>query len=269
MTGAKALLNATAFVEGTVAHTKFCLRHARLADIARNQAPDGTLQMIAKTMLSDQIRDTILKRILSGAYAQGDRIVEAQLVKEFKVSQSPIREALRDLAAMQFVELEPFKGARVRRISSEEILQTYPVRAALEELAGRLAATAFAGNVKSLQAIYEKMISAAYKCDIAELVHLDAQLHREILEATGNAPLIKVWESLMIESWTYVTAVKIIPSDMDLMTVVEMHLPLIDALQAGDADRAAHCMKAHILSFADMLQKEIGLRSDVIAASKD
>ena len=73
----------------------------------------------------------------------------------------------------------------------------------------------------------------------------------------------------MIESWTYVTAVKIVPSDMDLMTVVEMHLPLIDALQAGDAGRAAHCMKAHIIAFADMLQKEIGAHSGVFAASPD
>ena len=225
--------------------------------------------MIAKRMLSDQIRDTILERILSGVYAQGDRIVESQVAKEFKVSQSPIREALRDLVAMQFIELEPFKGARVRRISSEEILQTYPVRAVLEELAGQLAAKVFAGNASILHDIYEKMASAARKHDIAELVHLDAQLHRTILEATENAPLIKTWESLMIESWTYVTAVKIIPSDMDLMTVVEMHLPLIDALQAGDAGRAAHCMKAHIIAFANMLQKEIGPGADVFAASSD
>ena len=60
---------------------------------------------------------------------------------ELGVSQAPVREALRDLEAKRFIESLPYKGARVRHVTTEELAETYPVRASLEELAGTLAAT--------------------------------------------------------------------------------------------------------------------------------
>ncbi len=212
--------------------------------------------MISRKILSDQIRDTILERILNGEYRQGDRIIESQIAREFEVSQSPIREALRDLVAMQFVELEPYKGARVRQLSADDVLKTYPVRAALEELAGELAAPNLKGNVGSLEKIFSRMDKAARSGNSQELTRLDARFHRTIVEAADNGVLARTWDSLMIESWTYVTVVKIIPADTDLNSVVAMHRPIIEALDAGDADVAGERMKNHIASFAALLQRE-------------
>lgn len=211
--------------------------------------------MISRTILSDQIRDTLLDRILGGHYQQGDRLVESQLAKEFGVSQSPVREALRDLVAMHFVELEAFKGARVRRIDPSEIAQVYPVRASLEELAGQLAAPFMKGNVGALEAIYRDMAEAAENENTKQFTHLDAQFHRTIVEATQNRVLSETWDSLMIESRTYVTTVKIILANTGLMSVVEMHRPLIEVLNSGDAQAAGHEMKMHVSAFAGMLEK--------------
>jgi len=209
--------------------------------------------MINRQTLSDQIRDALLERILSNAYQQGDRLVESQIAKEFGVSQAPVREALRDLSAMRFVEQEAFKGSRVRRISKHEIAQIYPVRAALEELAGRLAAAQFKGNTDLLESIYQRMMQAAESDDVRALTRLDAQFHRTIIEAADNSVLTTTWESLMIESWTFVTAFKVALTDTKLMSVVEMHRPLIEALHAGDAEVVARRLKDHVSDFADVL----------------
>ena len=212
--------------------------------------------MINRTVLSDQIRDTLLERILQGDYQQGDRLVESQLAREFGVSQSPIREALRDLSAMRFVELEAFKGARVRRIEPNEIAEVYPVRAALEELAGQLAAPLLRGNVEGLETIYCSMVDAAKQGDMQSVVRMDAKLHRTIVEASQNRILAETWDSLMIESRTYETAVKVILANTALMAVVEMHRPLIEALSAGDAQAAGEEMRKHVSAFAQILEKE-------------
>lgn len=212
--------------------------------------------MISRTVLSDQIRDTLLERILREDYQQGDRLIESQLAREFGVSQSPVREALRDLSAMRFVELEAFKGARVRRIEPNEIAEVYPVRAALEELAGQLAAPFLRGNVEELETIYRSMVDAAKHGDMQSVVRLDAKLHRTIVEASQNRILAEAWDSLMIESRTYVTAVKVILANTALMAVVEMHRPLIAALSTGDSKLAGEEMRNHVFAFAQILEKE-------------
>ena len=95
---------------------------------------------LRRTTLRDEIKDRIVERILDGTYGPGDRIVESQVATEFGTSQAPVREALRELEAMRFVETQPHRGARVREVTTEELIQIYPVRAALEEVAGRGAA---------------------------------------------------------------------------------------------------------------------------------
>src|SRR3954466_11235897 len=90
---------------------------------------------VNRAMLRDQIKDVLLQRILDGHYSPGQRIVETRVAEEFGVSQAPVREALRELEILRLVVSEPFRGARVRDVSTREIAQAYPVRAALQGLA--------------------------------------------------------------------------------------------------------------------------------------
>ena len=92
-------------------------------------------------MLREEIREAVIDEILSGRLAPGSRIVETQLAKQFGVSQAPVREALRDLALFGFVVCSPFRSTYVRQISTADLLKSYPVRAALESVAAREAAT--------------------------------------------------------------------------------------------------------------------------------
>lgn len=211
--------------------------------------------MLHRAILSDQVRETLLTRILNGTYQPGDRLVESQIARELKTSQSPVREALRDLVAMHFVEVEPYKGARVRKIDPAEVAQIYPVRAALEELAGQLAAPNLKDNVGALEEILTRMQHAADDGDLKALTTIDAEFHRVIVEAAGNDILLETWNSLRIESRTFITTVKLMLSDLGLSSVVAMHRPIIEALRSGDPERSGAEMRLHVRKFAELFRK--------------
>src|SRR5580704_12754621 len=95
---------------------------------------------IARESIADRVRQVLTERIVNGMYLPGSRLVELQLARELNVSQAPVREALCALEAAHFVETEPYRGTRVRRIDERECREAYQVRAVLEELAVQLGA---------------------------------------------------------------------------------------------------------------------------------
>jgi DNA-binding GntR family transcriptional regulator len=206
---------------------------------------------LSRVVLRDQIKELLLERILDGAYAPGDRLVETQLAREFGTSQAPVREALRELELLRFVESEPYRGTRVRTITLAEITEIYPVRAALEELAAREAAVRLGGGVGALEEQYEAMLRAADAGDLREQVHHDVEFHRRIVEAAGNRTLLVVWRSLRIEARTVITVIK---TDIDLHELAEMHRPLLEALAERDPAKAGRAMRWHFESFAQMMK---------------
>ncbi|MGH3034284.1 MAG: GntR family transcriptional regulator, partial [Gaiellaceae bacterium] len=95
------------------------------------------MSVLSRTVLREQVKEVLLARILDGTYAPGDRLVETRIAQELGTSQAPVREALRELELLRFVESKPYVGARVRELSEEELAEIYPVRAAIEEVAAR------------------------------------------------------------------------------------------------------------------------------------
>src|SRR3954452_5840943 len=103
--------------------------------------------VIARTVLREQVKDVLVQRILRGELQPGERLVETRIAQELGTSQAPVREALRDLELLRLVESEPFRSARVRAFGDAELVQIYPVRAALESLAAREACQRLGGGV--------------------------------------------------------------------------------------------------------------------------
>jgi DNA-binding GntR family transcriptional regulator len=198
-------------------------------------------------MLRDQIKDVIIERILDGAYAPGERIVEIRVAQEFGVSQAPVREALRELELLRLVVSEPFRGARVREVTAQELAEIYPVRAALEEVAARGASGGLGGDVTGLKAALDGMRAAARSGDVHAFVDHDVAFHRQIVEASGNGTLEELWRSLHVDLRTTITLIK---RAADLGEVAEAHVPVMEALRSGDAERAAAAVRDHIESFS-------------------
>jgi DNA-binding GntR family transcriptional regulator len=201
---------------------------------------------VSRTMLRDQIKDVLLQRILDGVYAPADRIVEIRVAEEFGVSQAPVREALRELEILRLVVSEPFRGARVKEVRAEEIAEAYPVRAALEEVAARAAAARLAGRVESLAAEVQAMRAAAADRDLHRFVRHDVGFHRLFVQASANRTLIEVWEALHVDLRTRLTLIQRIG---DLAEVAEAHVPVMEALDAGDGELAGRLVREHIEGF--------------------
>src|SRR5918995_2542970 len=110
----------------------------------RIPTPGGQLPMetgpISREMLSSKIKDRILQLILEGELEPGDRLVETRIARDLGVSQSPVREAIRDLVAAGFLEIEPYRGARIRRFTLEEFVDDMEVRGEIEAIAAMRAA---------------------------------------------------------------------------------------------------------------------------------
>jgi DNA-binding GntR family transcriptional regulator len=201
---------------------------------------------VTRAVFREQIKDVLMQRIVDGEYEPGERIVELRIAEEFGVSQAPVREALRELESLRLVESEPFRGARVRAVRADEIAESYPVRAALEELAAKLAAERLAGATAPLQAGIDAMRAAAVDGDLRAFVRHDVAFHRVFVEASANLTLVEVWQSLHVDLRTRFTLIQRLE---DLAEVAESHVPIMRALDAGDAERAGRVVREHIEGF--------------------
>jgi DNA-binding GntR family transcriptional regulator len=199
-----------------------------------------------RTVLREQVKELLLKRILDHHYGPGERLVETRIANELGVSQAPVREALRELEQLRFVESAPFRGSWVREVSDEELAEVYPIRAALEEVAARIAADRLAGDVKAL----DREIAAMAKAkDLHEQVEHDVHFHRLIVEASGNSRLAEIWAGLQVEARTTITAVR---TGLDPKQVAERHKPIVDALRRQDGEAAGREIRAHVEDFGRM-----------------
>jgi len=201
---------------------------------------------VSRAVLRDQIKDVLMQRIVEGYYEPGQRVIELRIAEEFGVSQAPVREALRELEILRLVESEPFRGARVRAVRADEIAESYPVRAVLEELAAQLAAERLAGASAPLQAEIDAMRAAAVDGDLRAFVRHDVAFHRVFVEASANLTLVEVWQSLHVDLRTRFTLIQRLE---DLAEVAESHVPIMRALDAGDAERAGRVVREHIEGF--------------------
>ena len=87
-----------------------------------------TYHIEKRPLYREEIKEALMQAIVSGELAPGDRIVETRWAKELGVSQSPIREAIRELEMIGLVENIPYKGSIVRKLTRKDIINTYEVR---------------------------------------------------------------------------------------------------------------------------------------------
>jgi DNA-binding GntR family transcriptional regulator len=206
-------------------------------------------------MHRDRVKDVILQRIVSGEYPPGSRLVETRIAQELGVSQAPVREALRDLEQLGCIVHEPFRGCSVRAFSADELLEAFPVRAALEALAARLAAGQITEQeLLRLAELLETMREAARRGDAHGQSQANASFHATIVRAARNVTLERQWALLEPFSRTYLTVSQ---AGLNLLALSERHIPILDALRARDPDAAADAMHRHLMDAAELLKEPV------------
>jgi DNA-binding GntR family transcriptional regulator len=207
---------------------------------------------VARNVLSAQVKDRILQWILEGELAPGSRIVETRVARELGTSQAPVREALRDLATLGVVEMQAYRGARVRRPTKRELVEAMEVRAELEGMAARLAAVRITDDcLTELRRLMDEMEVWAEAGDAHEHAIKNTEFHAAVVRASGNQTLERTWSMLEPFARTYVTAS--VPG-IDLHWLGKRHLPIYEALAARDPEAAAEAMRRHANEAEDLVE---------------
>lgn len=205
--------------------------------------------VVKRQSLREQVRDALLRDIISGACKPGERLVEMKIARDLGTSQAPVREALRELDALGFVVSGLNRGTFVADLWKRGLDEIYAVRGGLEELATRLATPLLAGDISALQVEVAAMRRAATTGEVDDLVKHSYRFHRAIIEASGNQLLLSVWQGLHIETRTTIT---MMAPGLDLMEVATSHQPIVDAIASCDIERACAVTREHQQFFAQL-----------------
>ena len=151
--------------------------------------PIGQTKFSKPGLIRAEVYEHLKLEIVQGRLPGGERLAEENIAASLGVSRTPVREAVQRLAQDGFVELIPNKGARVRALSSTEIIQTYAVREALEGLAARLAAEH--RDAKDLDRLVKTLaqLERLPSTDYAAQTAADLEFHAAIASASKNAVL--------------------------------------------------------------------------------
>jgi DNA-binding GntR family transcriptional regulator len=188
--------------------------------------------------------------ILDGSYGPGARLGEVELAGVLGTSRTPVREALRHLAAEGLVELVPNKGARVIAWSVEELEQVFELRAQVEGFAARQAAQRVTAdelnNLAELAAEHARATRRGRDRDLERVYELNSAFHAGVVAAAGGASLRGVLGGLVHASVLHQTLHTFDDAAMERSS--RHHLELVDAMRARDPAWAESVMRSHLLA---------------------
>ena len=151
--------------------------------------------------LGHLVAKSLAEAILEGKIKGGDQLLEVELQKHFGISRSPLREAFRELEKQGLVVIVPRKGTFVKRITRKDIEENFPVRAELEGLAARLAATRIStAELSELEDFLEEMKKAVGEGDTKNYYSNHLAFHEAVIGFSGNELLFNLLKTLRVQS---------------------------------------------------------------------
>jgi DNA-binding GntR family transcriptional regulator len=206
--------------------------------------------------LAEDAADMIREQILGGGFEQGDHLVEARIAEQLNVSRGPVREAFKLLRAEGLLEEEPRRGTFVVTLAPADVREIYGLRAAIEGRAARvLASTNDPTATAELRGLLNDMDAAVRSGDAAAVFRCDLAFHDGLCRLAGNNRLHEVFlrhvpmlrALLRLDERVY----------RSLDEVANEHLPLVEAIEAGDPDAAARIAEAHCDHAGDLISAYI------------
>ncbi|MGA9533543.1 MAG: GntR family transcriptional regulator [Anaerolineales bacterium] len=214
-------------------------------------------------LLSEQAYRQIKRLIVSLELEPGSIVRESELTETLGFGRTPLREALLRLSLEGLVDIIPRQGIFVAQIAISDLQHLFEVRIPLESLAARLAAAR--GRARHWQQMREALaaISAATEgVSNTDLIRVDEQCHRIMYQATDNEFLERAATTLYSSSlrlWYY-----FLSEIGDMREAVVEHELILEALAAGDGERAAILIEKHIRAFHREIQAAIGASPSVV-----
>lgn len=203
------------------------------------------------------VYEELKNRIIHNHIQPGEALNEGVLSEEFKISKTPVREALQQLEKEGFIENIPVKGAFVSQISIQDLREIFDLREILEcEVIKRAALKAEPDKVEALREKFIFSENNSKKVSTGGFKSGD-EIHSFIFETYGNRRLIEIYKRLQ----NHIVRSRIhffnqSHPDRSEESFKE-HLEILDALKAQDPSRAEQAVRAHLLNSMDYLKKVI------------
>ncbi len=207
-----------------------------------SQQPGSIRPVQRPVPLRQSVYEALVEFVVGGTLQPGQHLVETELARQLGVSRQPVREALHRLEAEGWVDLRPSQGAFVHVPTDQEVDQLLDVRELLEAETARLAArSASPEAILRLRAIWHEGVGAVESGVVERAVTANNAFHSALAEMAGNAVLAELADIVGRRvRWYY----RLVAPLRGHESWAE-HLDMIDAVEAGDQERAILIARRH------------------------
>lgn len=206
--------------------------------------------------LSNRVFQKLRNNILTGKYEEHEELREITIGKEFGVSRTPVREALRRLELEGLVTIIPNKGAYVTGITSKDVKDIYLIRSQLEGLCARLATENI--TEEQLNKLDEIILLSEFHLkrdnSAEQMAELDSRFHEVLYEATDS----RILSHVLTDFHKYVLMARkssVVSEDRAKKSIQE-HKEILQAIRNRDADMAEQLANEHIMQVIQNLRKQ-------------
>jgi DNA-binding GntR family transcriptional regulator len=211
---------------------------------------------IQRPVLHAQVASRLRQMLVEGDIPPGAKLNERALCEALNISRTPLREAIKMLAAEGLVELLPNRGSVAVQLSEADVHNTFEVMAGLEALSGELAAQRITeAELAEIQALHYEMLAAYTRRDLSAYYRLNAAIHSCINAAAKNPVLSSTYQQVNArlqalrfrsnqdgEKWSH---------------AVQEHQAMVAALQARDASAMARVLTTHLNNKRDVVMAQL------------
>jgi DNA-binding GntR family transcriptional regulator len=216
--------------------------------------------------LADRVYRALRERIIEGDYLPGQKLNLAQLARDLEVSNTPIREAMARLERVGLVEVVPYCGPKVKRLTAAQLRDIYDVRIALEELAVRLVAQSQDPDVlQGMARALEMQERACSGDDPRAVVDADRAFHDALVEASGNSILLEMLPNLSDRTRLLLELDKPPSEGMDKEAAgrtLRDHRLIYEALQKGDQETAVKELHRQLIRGRELLVEQMSVNDE-------
>lgn len=236
--------------------------------------PTAETDLIQKRPLKEDIFDVLHEKIISGVYKPGDWLRQDDIATQLGVSMTPVREALDLLVSAGLAERVPYRGVRVREMSTKDVVEAYGLRLVLEAIIAQEAAKHITPDqVTGLERTLAEEKSHETLKDVATERRSSREFHSTIAAATKNELLIKMYEvvSNAFPDWLLYEALFRHPELLadSMAGTYNEHVAIVEALKKGDADRAAQISIEHVMESGKWLEEYLEIPSDLLREKEE
>lgn len=210
--------------------------------------------------LVEQVRDALMEEIASGHLQPGERIIQEQIAQALGVSRQPVQQALLLLRNQGMLRDAPGRGLIVAPLDPDHVKHVYDMRAAIEGLACRLAAEHGAEQARRQgPALIEAGRKAVASGSVAKMIAADIRFHEFLYGLSGNPLIAPAMDSHL--TYTQRVMGEVLVRDQRPRDIWDQHAAILEAIAAGDADRAEALAREHLTQASGFMVSRLRDRS--------